>query len=509
MEKFSLEQTLAFLADFLPNLIGALVILVMGWVLAAVIARAVRGGVGRLRKSPKVASWLFGEEADAQIVETWAGRIVFIISIVFVLVGFFQILGLSQVTEPLTGFLNEVFVYVPSLIGPAILVLVAWIVAKALKLIVGRGLTAAKLDQRLSSQAEMAEGRALPITRTLSEAVYWLTFLLFLPAILSALKLRGLLEPVLSMTAEMLSFLPNLLAAAVILFVGWLVARILRRVVTNVLDSVGTDRLSERVGLKAVIADQSLSKLIGLVVYILILIPVIVAGLNALALEAVTRPTSEMLNELLAAVPNVFAALLVLFIAYIVGRVLAGLVENLLHGAGFDNLPVRLGLAVAPAEAERTTPSRIVGQLVLIAIILFALVEAFSLIGFEAISELGSVFLVFSGNIIVGLVIIGLGLFLADIVGNAITAAKLAHARLLALAARMAILILGVAMGLGEMGLAEEIIEIAFALLFGTLALAVAIAFGIGGRDVAQRIAEDWVKALAPGGGRKEKGEQE
>ena len=115
----------------------------------------------------------------------------------------------------------------------------------------------------------------------------------------------------------------------------------MQRIVTNLLAAVGADQLSERVGLAPVLGEQRLSGLLGLVVYVLILIPVLIAALNALALEAITRPASNMLNVILEAIPAIFAAILVVVVAYMVGRVVAGLITDLLTGVGFNAVLAR------------------------------------------------------------------------------------------------------------------------------------------------------------------------
>lgn len=497
------KDTIGLIGAYVPSLLGALLLLIVGWILAAFLARGARAAVGHGKTGDRIAKWFTGTEVKGDDVQVWVGRIVFYSILVFVLVGFFQILGLSEVTTPLVSFLNEVFTYLPRLIGPAILVAVAWFLAKVLKMLVVRALTAAKIDERLASEADLGGGKTFSLAQTLGEGVYWLTFLLFLPAILNALHLGGLLEPVRGMVDEVLAFMPNLLASAIILAIGWLAARIVRRITTNVLAALGTDRLSERVGLDANLGSQSLSGLVGLVVYILILIPVIVAGLNALHLDAITAPASQMLVAFLAALPKLFAASVLLFIAFVVGRIIGGLVENLLSGMGLDALVARMGLTVKTTDEQRTQVSKGIARLVLIAILFFAAIEALNLIGFDAVADLGADFLVFAGNILVGIVVIGLGLYLANLSAAAIRSMKVANVELLAMAARTAIIVLAIAVGLGEMGLATEITALAFGILFGAIALSLALAFGIGGRDTAGRLFESWVSKIeSPGRGK-------
>jgi hypothetical protein len=325
--------------------------------------------------------------------------------------------------------------------------------------------------------------------------VYWLVFLLFLPAILGALELTGLLEPVQNLVDEILAFVPNLFAAGLILVIGWFVARIVQRVVTNLLSAVGVDRLSERVGVASAFGTQKLSGLIGLLLYILILLPVLIAALDALEMEAITQPASDMLNTILGAFPAIFGAFLVLAIAYIVGRVVAGLIISLLTGLGFNAILARLGLGGEPEEGERT-PSEIVGYLVMVAIMFFAAIAALNMLSFEILAEGLAQFTGFAGQVILGLIIFAIGLYLANLVSTTVRASDAPNAGLLALAARIAILVLAGAMALRQMGLANEIVNLAFGLLLGAIAVAVALAFGLGGRDIAARELEGWLESI-------------
>jgi hypothetical protein len=479
--------------ELLVRWLLAFLVLLGGWVAAMFVAFLVRIGLKSTEVDNRLVTWLVGEEQGEKLeIERWVSRGVFWLVMVFALVGFFEVLGLELITEPLNRFLIQVFEYAPRLIGPVVLGLVAWLVASAMRFVVWRALSALRLDERLVAHAGIGEEDRVPLAKTVSDAVYWLVLLLFLPAILSALNLQGLLEPVQGMTDEVLAFLPNLLAATVILGVGWLLARIVQRVVSNLLGAVGADRLSEQIGLAKALGEQRLSGLLGLVVYVLILIPVLIAALNSLQMDAITRPASDMLNAILTALPLLFGAALVLLVAFLVGRVVSGLVANLLTGIGFNTVLVRLGIGQEPQDDERT-PSEFAGYLVLVAIMLFATIEAVRLLGFEVLARLVAEFMVFAGHVLLGLIIFGIGLFLANLAARAIETSSTTQARLLALAARVSVTVLAGAMALRQMGLANEIITLAFGLLLGAIAVAVAIAFGIGCRELAGQAMKDWL----------------
>ncbi len=491
------QDTFNLISAYVPSLVGAVILLIAGWFIAAFVARVVERALERTKIGAKVAGAV-AEESDAEPkrVESWISRAVFWILMLFVIVGFFQVLGVSQVTEPITRFLNRIFEYLPRLIGPAVLIVIAWLLAKFLRIIVVRAVKASHLETKMGTEAGLGGDGRMPVAHTLGDAVYWLTLLLFLPAVLSALDLGGLLEPVRDVVNEILGYLPNLLGAAIILLVGWFVARVLRRIVTNLLIAAGADALGERVGIVRAVGDHRVSGLVGLVVYVLIFVPVLVAALNALRIEAVTEPVSAMLREVLGAVPNIFAGVLVLIVAYVVGRVVATLVTNLLQGVGFDSVPQKIGIGGSSVTGTKTL-SEIAGYLLLVAIMLFATIEAFRLIGFSTFADLVSTFLVFASRIVFGIIVVALGVFVGRVVADVVRSANPPQAALLANIARVSIIVLSVAMGLQQMGVGEEIISLAFGLTLGAFAVAAAIAFGIGGRDVAADVIADWRKKLS------------
>jgi hypothetical protein len=486
-----LSTTTELVGGFVPNMLGALGILVVGWLVAVVARSLVRAALNRTTIDNRIADWLAGGKPVA--LEQHAGTAVYWIVMLFVAMAVLQALNLTVVAEPLNALLSQIASFIPRLVGGGVLLVLAWIIATVLRRIVTGALKVGRIDERLGAAAT-GEATAASIAGSLGDAVYWLVFLFFLPAVLGALALEGLLSPVQTLIDELLGFLPNLFGAALILLVGWFIANLVRRIVTNVLAALGADALADRIGVGQVVGKTKLSGLAGLVVYVLILLPVLIAALNALALDAVTGPASEMLSSILSAIPALFGAAILVAIAYGVGRVVSALISNVLAGAGFDNVLGKLGLTIAPVEGRR--PSDLVGTLVLVSLMLFASIEAAGMLGFEVLGDLISRFLLLGGRVVLGLIIFGIGLFLANLAGRTVAAGGARQASLLALAARGSIIVLAGAMALGQMGLANEIINLAFGLMLGAIAVAAALAFGLGARDVAGRTVEDWAKSL-------------
>jgi len=192
-----------------------------------------------------------------------------------------------------------------------------------------------------------------------------------------------------------------------------------------------------------------------------------------------------MLNQILLAIPKIFVAAAVLAIAFFLGRVLGDLVTTLLTNAGFDNLVARLSMGQV-SETPTVSPSRIVGWTVLAAVMLFGSLAAASLIGWTAMVAILGAFIDFLARLLVGLIILVVGIYLANLASKLILSTGLQQRRVLALLARVAIIVFATAMALDQIGVANDVVNLAFGLTLAGAALAAALAFGLGGQDVAK-----------------------
>ena len=496
-------DSLRFLQDYLPRLLLSIVILVVGTVIAWLIAALVRWLLGQTALDNRLTQYVRGDAAVAEVgTERVVSRIVFWILELFVLVLFFHFLQMAAISESLSRVVQQIFDYLPRLLGAGLLLLVGWIIASILRTLLTRGLVAAKVDERFAAvpPAEAGAPPKPPLSKSLGQVIFWVILLLFVPGVLSALAIEGLSVPMQRMIEKVVTFLPNVGLAVIVILLGWLFAALVRRIVESLMQALGTDRLGERVGLGRVFKKFNLSALIGLVVYVLILVPVIIAALNALQVEGITKPASDMLGKFLTAVPSIFAALLILLIAYIGGWLLGRVASSFMAAIGFDRLPAALGLVrkdaaeqpAAGAAKAAWLPSQVVGYVVLVVIMLFAIMESCRLLGFEGLAAIINEFVLFLARVLLGLAVLALGLYFGNVAAKAILGSQVARARWLAMVARVAIIVFASAMALDKIGVGADVVKIAFALALGAVAVAAAIAFGIGGKDAAARQIEEW-----------------
>lgn len=471
----------ASLGQHVPHLLGALAILLIGWFIAVAVRAGVRRGLGLAGLNRRFQS-LTGQGID---LESAVAVAMFWVVLLLTLAGVFNSLDLGLLSSPFSALTTQLFEFAPRLVAGLMLSLAAWLVASIVRTLVTKAMDATTIDEKLSEHAGMA-----PIGQNVGQAAFWLVVLLFLPAILNALQMQGLLEPLRGMVTKTLDMLPNAVAALVIGGVGWIVAQVLRSLVTSLGTTAGLDSLGERAGIGATVR---LSSLLGTVVFIAVFVPSLIAALDALKIEAISRPATDMLHVMMQAVPHIVAAGLILVITWYVGGFASRLLAGLLATAGFDTLPGRIGLAHA---FERTSASTLVGRIALFFAMLFATVEAASQLGFGRVSEVVTTFIKFGGDVLLGSAILVIGFLLANVAHDAIDRASGATTKGLARIGRFAILALVIAMGLRAMGIADDIVNLAFGLTLGAVAVAVALSFGLGGREAAGKLMEHWLSKL-------------
>ena len=388
----------------------------------------------------------------------------------------------------------------------ALLILVAtWIVARAVKWVMQRAIDKTPaLRKHTTGKPGETVGHQLG---TVAKLIIWLVGIM---AALSFLGVGQILAPINALTLQIFDFLPRLLGAGIIFFIGLIVARIVKQLVETVLTAANVDGLLARIGIGDTVGTvrsdpgavpegatpgatrASLARAAGVLVYALIIIPVAIAALQVLGIEAISDPAINMLNQILAAIPKVVAAALWIGIAFIAARFLKTIIEAILPPTGFDQALLSTG--VLPANAR---PSRIVANIAMIAIILAASIEAAKQLGGGTIAIFLAQVTELGGKVIFGTLIIVVGILLARILANLVGSGtgEGGYAQTIV---RYAIIALFTAIGLTFMGLADVIIYMAFGLILGSAAVATALAFGLGGRDAAARLLDRYSDGGVP-----------
>ncbi len=399
-----------------------------------------------------------------------------------------------------------------SLWGPRILLallilIVAHFAAKAVKWAIAKGIDRIPFFSRRDGAGSVKP--TVDVGERVGEVGYWLVWLLGLIAALNALGdwAASIVAPLNAMVAGFLAYLPAVVGAALIFFIGFVLATIVRRMVEATVEAVELDRRLVDAGLTHTPRGPGLARLLGILTFTLIIIPVAIAALDVLDISAISDPATAMLNNILMTIPRVIGAALIIFIAYVIGRWIMTLTEEGLKSIGFDAIissianaePIRVGRekmdltpGIDTVDFKAFPPSRMIGLAVLIGIVLFAAVEAARILEFGAMAGMLSEVLTLASRVLFGAVIIALGILLANILAAASAKEGKPSSEIISTLVRWGVIALATAVGLRFMGLANDIIVLAFGLILGSIAVAVAIAFGVGGREAAKRLLDRW-----------------
>jgi hypothetical protein len=338
-------------------------------------------------------------------------------------------------------------------------------------------------------QRESEDGRVRDFASPVASLVKAVLSVFVLIAVLEHFGLMNVLEPLKSMVEKFAAAVPNIIGAGVIAYAGWIIAKIVSELAGVALDKFD-EKLAERTGNQ----ELRISQFGQALIFAIILLPVVVSALGVLSIPAISEPASVMIEELMAAVPNIVGAGIILLVVYLAAKFVVFVLIGLLEGMKFDSLPAKLG--IEGLFTEEMTLTRLVGIAIMFFSMLAAAAAAVDVLGVDVISQVFAKVLEFGGGLLIGAVILIIGNFLGNLAYEKLSDHGSAG---LANIARIAILGLVLAMGLKAMGLADSIVSMAFGFTLGSVAVAAALAFGLGGRDAAKSIADGWAKKIKTG----------
>lgn len=463
-------------------IIAAVAVLLLGWILALLIASAVKKILHQFNTHHRLSSAAGQETTSTLNYETLISKFVFWFIFIIVIIAALNIFNISGVSGPLSVMIGQFLLFIPNLIAAVVVGFVAWLLARLLRLGLIRILDKTRLDEKLSTDAGVSH-----FSQSIAEIVYWLILLLFLPIVLAILGLTGLLAPVQNMLNETIAFVPNIFIAAVIICVGYILAKIVRGIVEGLSNSFKLQQCAEKIGL---FKQSNISNFLGSFIFVVVMITTLIIAFDTLGIRSISDPATVMLSEIMSAIPQIIAAALILIVAYVVSRFVARLITELVAGTGVDQIPAKLELQRYLGE---TKLSVVLGHLIVFFTMLFAVSEAANRLGLNQISDLIAMFIHFGANILLGAVIFVIGFWLANIVASIVQRGESNSSRWLANLVRVLIMGLVLAMGLKAMGIADSIVNLAFGLTLGAVAVAFALAFGLGGRQPAEQILTDLI----------------
>lgn len=373
----------------------------------------------------------------------------------------------------------------PDILFGILFLVIAIIAGYIVKNLIVKGAKTLKLDQKFGDSAKEANS----IPELLGKLGFILTVLFFLPGIFDRFGLNNISAPLTGMLGTFLGYIPRLIGAALLLFLGFVIAKIVQQLTIGFLERVKVDKLKDKMGLTDPNAPDEPSKntlsfadLGGKVLYVIVLIPFIIAALEVLNIDAITDPAVTMLTSITSIIPQILAAGILILIGIFIAKLVGDLVENIIDGFGISD---KVADVMDEPRATGFDLGRVVGIVVKALIILFFSVQAFDLIGLTIFQTIGGAVIANLPMILSALLIL-LGGYVLGSVAKRFIVDTLPQARFAAMIIKGVIITIAALMALSHLGIGALFVETLFIAIIVASAVAFAIAFGIGGRDFAR-----------------------
>lgn len=392
-------------------------------------------------------------------------------------------------TNSIAGLWTAFVAFLPRLLGAVLLIVLAWLIASLVKKGVVKGLQAINFNQKLAKWgvANTSED-GNRVIESVGKVLYYLIWLFFIPGILAQIGMTNIAAPITNMFDSFMAFLPKLFGAAVILVIGYFVAKFVKELVRNLLETVNIDRFLTKYQQKTntsinEVESQrfTIAKVLANTVFVIILIPVITMALETLEIRSISDPIVNVLNQVLAAIPNILVAIILLIAGGLIAKIVGDLLEGLLANSGINQYSRYL----TTKSGSYPRLSSVIAKIVQAVIMVFFVVEALNALNLAILNSIGVAIIAYLPSVLIGIIILGLGLF----GGNALSAfiKDTTGSTMAGEVVKYLLYILAVFMTLDQLQFASTIVNIAFLFIIGGLSVAFAIAFGIGGREFAKR----------------------
>lgn len=360
----------------------------------------------------------------------------------------------------------------PGVLGAILVLILGFFVAGIIKRIVKKLMLKTSVDEKLAAKLNTS----INIGDFVAKLAYYLVVIYTLLIALNLLGVESVLQPLEDMMRKFVGYLPNIVGAGVITFAGYMIASIASEA-TGFL-STRLENFGQTIGLNA--GSISLSKIVKQVVFIFVFIPILILALDTLNMDAISQPASEMLGSVLNAVPKIIAAVILLAVFFIIGKYVVSIVTELLKNLGLDNMANNMGIS---AMLGNSSFSSLIGNVALFFIMFTGVIAAADKLELGQVQTILNDVFGIAGRIFFGMIILMLGMFVSNIAVKALEKSE-GNSYMIPIV-RFATLGIFLAFALHTMGIAESIVNLAFGLTLGAVAIAFALSFGLGGREAA------------------------
>ena len=371
---------------------------------------------------------------------------------------------LTQLFDKFTASFGE---SLSGVIAAILILIIGWFIAGFIKRMTTKLIKKTGVDDKLKSSS-------LKLSSFVGKLLYFLVMIFVFMLALGKLGLTEVLDPIKNLLNGFTNYIPNIIGAGLVAYIGYMLATIVSELVELSGDTIKkfTPKLKLPENLDVV-------KILKKVVFIFIFIPLLISAFHILDMKAISEPATSMLSSFFEAIPRIIVATLIILIFVFVGRFVAQLLKELLQSLNIDSLVSKMNMS---EYVGTKSVAKLISNIAYALIVVFGMLTAFEKLEFTQLTEIIDTVLAYAGKILFGIVIIGIGLIISNLFTKALNSK---NNPFVVSIVKISIIAIFLAIGLRSMGIADEIVNLAFGITLGTVALTVVLSFGLGGREAA------------------------
>ena len=321
-----MDEIREFTANFvelIPRAFLALVMLVLALLVSFFLKRLAINGLNKINFKQKVIDWGIAknEEEGKTYVETFGSVVYFIVFLFFlpdILVG----LNIGGVMNPIINALETAFGYIPNVILAVLILIVGAYFCSFIRKLVKNILSGLNIDKwylKLTKQKSLSDDNEHQIADVIATITYVLIYVPILTVALETLAITSISEPIINVLNQIMSAIPKIVAAVVMLTIGGFIAKLVGNLLESLVSTTGIDRFSNYLNVRQEKSDVVISEILGNITKIVLMIFFLVEAVNMLGLEVLNAIGASVIGYL----PFVLSALVILGIVLIGSNVLA------------------------------------------------------------------------------------------------------------------------------------------------------------------------------------------
>ncbi|WP_299101638.1 mechanosensitive ion channel [uncultured Winogradskyella sp.] len=352
-------------------------------------------------------------------------------------------------------------------IAAILILIIGWFIAGFVKRMTTKLIKKTGVDDQLKNSK-------LKLSSFIGKLLYFLVMIFVFMLALGKLGLTDVLDPIKNLLNGFTNYIPNIIGAGLVAYIGYMLATIVSELVELSGDTI--QKFTPKLRLPENINVVSILKK---VVFIFIFIPLLISAFHILDMKAISEPATTMLSAFFEAIPRIIVAAIIILVFVFVGRFVAQLLKELLQSLNVDGLVAKMNMT---EYVGTKSVAKLISNIAYALIVVFGMLTAFEKLEFTQLTEIIDTVLAYAGKILFGIVIIGLGLIISNLFTKALNSK---NNPFVVSIVKISIIAIFLAIGLRSMGIADEIVNLAFGITLGTVALTVVLSFGLGGREAA------------------------